>query len=74
MISMLLKSCDFQLTESCQQELNSKFGHEVKIRGPSEYTVILAHSVFQHHIYSLYVVDIVIYLSLCFSSMLNVWE
>lgn len=38
MISMLLKSCDFQLTESCQQELSSKFGHEVKARGPSEYT------------------------------------
>ncbi|TSK20216.1 Rho GTPase-activating protein 32 [Bagarius yarrelli] len=35
MISMLLKSCDFQLTESCQQELSSKFGHEVKVRGPS---------------------------------------
>ncbi|XP_060718283.1 rho GTPase-activating protein 33 isoform X1 [Tachysurus vachellii] len=35
MISMLLKSCDFQLTESCQQELSSKFGHEVKIRGSS---------------------------------------
>ncbi|XP_053343442.1 rho GTPase-activating protein 33 isoform X3 [Clarias gariepinus] len=35
MISMLLKSCDFQLTESCQQELSSKFGHEVKLRGPS---------------------------------------
>ncbi|XP_026779808.2 rho GTPase-activating protein 33 isoform X1 [Pangasianodon hypophthalmus] len=35
MISMLLKSCDFQLTESCQQELSSKFGQEVKTRGPS---------------------------------------
>ncbi|XP_058232084.1 rho GTPase-activating protein 33 isoform X3 [Hemibagrus wyckioides] len=35
MISMLLKSCDFQLTESCQQELSNKFGHEVKLRGPS---------------------------------------
>ncbi|XP_046689926.1 rho GTPase-activating protein 33 isoform X1 [Silurus meridionalis] len=34
MISMLLKSCDFQLTESCQQELSSKFGHD-KMRGPS---------------------------------------
>ncbi|XP_035381974.1 rho GTPase-activating protein 33 isoform X2 [Electrophorus electricus] len=35
MISMLLRSCDFQLTESCQQELSSKLGHEAKIRGPS---------------------------------------
>ncbi|XP_062841716.1 rho GTPase-activating protein 33 [Trichomycterus rosablanca] len=35
MISMLLRSCDFQLTESCQQELNSKLGPEGKIRGPS---------------------------------------
>ncbi|XP_036413962.1 rho GTPase-activating protein 33 isoform X1 [Colossoma macropomum] len=35
MISMLLRSCDFQLTESCQQELSSKLGHEAKIKGPS---------------------------------------
>lgn len=38
MISMLLRSCDFQLTESCQQELNSKLGPVAKIKGPSEYT------------------------------------
>lgn len=42
MISMLLKSCDFQLTESCQQELSNKFGHEVKLRGPSKCSVILS--------------------------------
>lgn len=36
MISMLLRSCDFQLTESCQQELSSKLGPSVKIKGPSE--------------------------------------
>lgn len=41
MISMLLRSCDFQLTESCQQELSSKLGPEAKIKGPSEYTHIL---------------------------------
>lgn len=35
MISMLLRSCDFQLTESCQQELSSKLGPEAKIKGPS---------------------------------------
>ncbi|KAA0702753.1 Rho GTPase-activating protein 32 [Triplophysa tibetana] len=35
MISMLLRSCDFQLTESCQQELSSKLGPSVKIKGPS---------------------------------------
>ncbi|XP_067266860.1 rho GTPase-activating protein 33 isoform X2 [Chanodichthys erythropterus] len=35
MISMLLRSCDFQLTESCQQELNSKLGPIAKIKGPS---------------------------------------
>uniref|UniRef100_A0A8C1TFL1 Uncharacterized protein n=1 Tax=Cyprinus carpio TaxID=7962 RepID=A0A8C1TFL1_CYPCA len=35
MISMLLRSCDFQLTESCQQELNSKLGPVAKIKGPS---------------------------------------
>ncbi|XP_031432722.1 rho GTPase-activating protein 33 isoform X3 [Clupea harengus] len=35
MISMLLRSCDFQLTESCQQEISSKLGHEAKIKGPS---------------------------------------
>ncbi|XP_076869218.1 uncharacterized protein arhgap33 isoform X2 [Brachyhypopomus gauderio] len=35
MISMLLRSCDFQLTESCQQELSSKLGHEAKMRSPS---------------------------------------
>ncbi|XP_045574591.1 rho GTPase-activating protein 33 isoform X1 [Salmo salar] len=33
MISMLLRSCDFQLTESCQQEIRSKLGPEAKIRG-----------------------------------------
>jgi len=26
MISMLLKSCDIQLSDNCQQELNSKLG------------------------------------------------
>ncbi|XP_062394653.1 rho GTPase-activating protein 33 isoform X2 [Sardina pilchardus] len=35
MISMLLRSCDFQLTESCQQEISSKLGPEAKIKGPS---------------------------------------
>ncbi|XP_052000363.1 rho GTPase-activating protein 33-like isoform X1 [Xyrauchen texanus] len=35
MISMLLRSCDFQLTESCQQELSSKLGPSLKIKGPS---------------------------------------
>ncbi|XP_056331668.1 rho GTPase-activating protein 33 isoform X3 [Danio aesculapii] len=35
MISMLLRSCDFQLTESCQQELSSKLGPIAKIKGPS---------------------------------------
>ncbi|XP_066501274.1 rho GTPase-activating protein 33 isoform X2 [Hoplias malabaricus] len=35
MISMLLRSCDFQLTESCQQELNSKLGPEAKIKVPN---------------------------------------
>ncbi|XP_073667635.1 rho GTPase-activating protein 32 isoform X4 [Paramisgurnus dabryanus] len=35
MISMLLRSCDFQLTESCQQELSSKLGPSIKIKGPS---------------------------------------
>ncbi|KAL0984976.1 hypothetical protein UPYG_G00151330 [Umbra pygmaea] len=34
MISMLLRSCDFQLTESCQQEIRSKLGTDAKIRGP----------------------------------------
>ncbi|XP_019896901.2 rho GTPase-activating protein 33 isoform X2 [Esox lucius] len=33
MISMLLRSCDFQLTESCQQEIRSKLGPEAKTRG-----------------------------------------
>ncbi|XP_072572658.1 uncharacterized protein arhgap33 isoform X3 [Paramormyrops kingsleyae] len=33
MISMLLRSCDFQLTENCQQELRSKLGAEVKGQG-----------------------------------------
>ncbi|KAJ8005357.1 hypothetical protein DPEC_G00145780 [Dallia pectoralis] len=33
MISMLLRSCDFQLTESCQHEIRSKLGPEAKIRG-----------------------------------------
>lgn len=36
MISMLLRSCDFQLTESCQQEIRSKLGPEAKIRGQGE--------------------------------------
>lgn len=36
MISMLLRSCDFQLTESCQQEICSKLGPEAKIKGPSK--------------------------------------
>ncbi|KAL2084476.1 hypothetical protein ACEWY4_019994 [Coilia grayii] len=35
MISMLLRSCDFQLTESCQQEICSKLGPEAKIKGPN---------------------------------------
>ncbi|KAM6967546.1 rho GTPase-activating protein 33 [Aplochiton taeniatus] len=47
MISMLLRSCDFQLSDSCQQEIRSKLvaassstpgpatGHEAKIRGIS---------------------------------------
>ncbi|XP_028836156.1 rho GTPase-activating protein 32 isoform X2 [Denticeps clupeoides] len=34
MISMLLRSCDFQLTESCQQEICSKLGPEAKIKVP----------------------------------------
>ncbi|XP_036394387.1 rho GTPase-activating protein 33 isoform X2 [Megalops cyprinoides] len=33
MISMLLRSCDFQLTDSCQQELRSKLGPEAKVKG-----------------------------------------
>ncbi|XP_052473907.1 rho GTPase-activating protein 33 isoform X1 [Carassius gibelio] len=35
MISMLLRSCDFQLTESCQQELSNKLGPIAKTKGPS---------------------------------------
>ncbi|MFT7800689.1 rho GTPase-activating protein 33-like isoform X2, partial [Arapaima gigas] len=35
MISMLLRSCDFQLTESCQQEIRTKLGSEVKVKGQS---------------------------------------
>ncbi|TRY82728.1 hypothetical protein DNTS_005485 [Danionella cerebrum] len=35
MISMLLRSCDFQLSESCQQELSSKLGPLAKVQGPS---------------------------------------
>ncbi|KPP66412.1 rho GTPase-activating protein 33-like [Scleropages formosus] len=35
MISMLLRSCDFQLTESCQQEIRSKLGPEIKVKGQS---------------------------------------
>uniref|UniRef100_A0A8C2GWX0 Uncharacterized protein n=1 Tax=Cyprinus carpio TaxID=7962 RepID=A0A8C2GWX0_CYPCA len=35
MISMLLRSCDFQLTESCQQEISNKLGPIAKIKGPS---------------------------------------
>ncbi|KAJ8333028.1 hypothetical protein SKAU_G00419240 [Synaphobranchus kaupii] len=33
MISMLLRSCDFQLTESCQQEIRSKLGPDPKVKG-----------------------------------------
>ncbi|KAM3842522.1 rho GTPase-activating protein 32 [Diretmus argenteus] len=38
MISMLLRSCDFQLTDSCQQELHSKLGITTAgsaVRGPT---------------------------------------
>ncbi|KAJ8384461.1 hypothetical protein AAFF_G00204820 [Aldrovandia affinis] len=33
MISMLLRSCDFQLTDSCQQEIRSKLGPDPKVKG-----------------------------------------
>ncbi|XP_058866708.1 rho GTPase-activating protein 33-like isoform X1 [Acipenser ruthenus] len=55
MISMLLRSCDIQLTESCQQEIRSKLsfteskvkGHSVPSFQLSEHSSVMDHSQLQ---------------------------